>query len=61
MALIEHKCFSATCDSCGIEFQTEIDGNDSYYFMSEIELLEAFYDEDWGVVDGKYKCKKCYD
>ena len=59
MALIEHKCYTANCDVCGIEFQTEINGIDQYYFLSKIELEDAFYDKDWKISNEKYICEKC--
>lgn len=59
MGLIEHKCYSANCDVCGIEFETEINGVDNCYFLSKIELEEAFYDKDWKALYGKYICNKC--
>ena len=61
MSLIEHKCYTATCNKCNKEFQTEINGIDNYYFLSKIELEEAFYDEDWKVIDNQYICNKCID
>lgn len=59
MALIEHKCYTAKCDFCGIEFKTEIYGIDQYYFLSKTELEDFFFDKDWGIYNEKYICKKC--
>lgn len=61
MALIEHKCYTANCDICGIEFKTEINGIDQCYFLSKIELEDSFYDKDWKISNEKYICEKCKD
>jgi len=59
MPLVEHKCYTANCDGCRVEFFTEIQGIETYYFLSKIELEDAFFDKDWKNIDEKYYCDKC--